>query len=159
TIFTMKTLRFICCLALAAFAFQLNAQSANIQTVQNNYAAFGQGNIPAILASLTDDCTWMQSGNPSIIPFAGTFRGKEEIGNKFFGVVPTAIQILAFEPRDFREADNVVICFVHIHGKGIATGKEYDSQVEMHWTFNAQGLVTGFQSLGDTSTLEAALTK
>lgn len=155
----MKTFRIFSMLVAFVAASQLSAQSANIKTVQMNYAAFGQGNIPAILATLTDDCTWTHPGNPAIVPFAGTFRGKADIGNKFFAMIPTAVEITVFEPRDFREEGNTVITPVYIKGKGLATGKEYDNLVEMRWTFDAAGKVTAYQAIVDPSALEMALTK
>ena len=146
-------------LALAATSFQLSAQSANVQTVMSNYAAFGKGDIPAILATLAPHCTWYHVGNPAIVPFAGTFSGPEEIGNKFFGAIPGAVQILSFEPSLRAEEGNTVITSVNIRGKSVATGKEYENTVEMRWTFDAAGKVVDYKNIFNPAALEAALTK
>jgi ketosteroid isomerase-like protein len=52
----------------------------NAQTAQEGYAAFGRGDVPAILELLTDDIEWIEPGPPDVIPAAGTYRGKEEVG-------------------------------------------------------------------------------
>ena len=44
-------------------------------TVQELYAAFGRGDIPAILAKLADDVVWESEG-PAIVSFSGIRHGK-----------------------------------------------------------------------------------
>ncbi|OWY21766.1 nuclear transport factor 2 family protein [Sphingobacteriales bacterium UPWRP_1] len=134
------------------------AQSKNAQTVMNNYAAFGKGDIAAILATLAPDCEWTHPGNPAIVPFAGTFRGADEIGKEFFGAIPSAIQITEFSPSLAGEDGNTVITSVFIKGKAVSTGKEYENTAEMRWTFNSAGMVTKYNVIVDTAALEAALT-
>jgi hypothetical protein len=51
----------------------------NVKTVQEGYAAFGRGDVPAILELLTDDIEWIEPGPPDVIPVAGTYRGKDEV--------------------------------------------------------------------------------
>jgi uncharacterized protein len=153
----MKSTLFSLALLLSAACAQ--AQSANVQTVMGNYAAFGKGDIPAILATLAPNCSWYHAGNPAIVPFAGTFNSPAEIGSKFFAAIPGAVEILTFEPSLKAEEGSTVITTVHIKGKGVATGKEYENTVEMRWTFDASGKVTGYKNIFDPAALEAALTK
>jgi hypothetical protein len=146
---------------ISLFASRGGAQapSPHAQTVQSNYAAFGKGDIPSILSSLTDDCSWTQNGNPAIIPFAGTFRGKQDIATKFFSVIPTQLKFDVFEPRSYTETPNKVVYSVFMKGQGALTGKPFENIVQMEWTFNDEGKITSFITSGDTSALEAALTK
>lgn len=134
------------------------SQSKNAKTVMDNYAAFGRGDIPAILATFAPDCVWIHPGNPDIIPFAGTFRGAEEIKEKFFGVIPTVVQLIEFVPSIVGEEGNTVIASIHIKGKVLTTGKAYESIGEMRWTLNDAGLVTEHKAIVDVSSLEAAFT-
>ncbi|CAA9460095.1 MAG: hypothetical protein AVDCRST_MAG14-2279, partial [uncultured Rubrobacteraceae bacterium] len=53
---------------------QLGART-NVEVVQETYEAVGRGDIPALLDVLTDDVEWTFQG-PSVIPFAGTRRGR-----------------------------------------------------------------------------------
>ena len=48
-----------------------------VSTVQEIYSAFGQGDVPAILARLADDVVWETEG-PAIISFTGTRHGIAE---------------------------------------------------------------------------------
>ena len=54
------------------------SDQTNVAVLQQGYEAFGHGDIPAVLELLTDDVEWTMQG-PSVIPFAGTFRGREGI--------------------------------------------------------------------------------
>ena len=47
---------------------------SNLETVQHIYEAFGKGDIPGILANLSEEALWEHHGNPQVIPFAGTFN-------------------------------------------------------------------------------------
>lgn len=137
----------------------LQAQSSNVQTVMNNYAAFSKGDIPAIISTLAPDCSWYHVGNPSIVPFAGTFKGPEAIAAKFFTVIPTVLEVTAFEPAIVEEKGNVVVASVRIEGKSIATGKTFGATSEMRWTFDNAGKVVKYENTFDPAGLEAALTK
>ncbi|MEO6039864.1 MAG: nuclear transport factor 2 family protein, partial [Saprospiraceae bacterium] len=92
-------------IALAFFsATAAFGQSANLTTVMNNYAAFGKGDVPVIIASTSDDCTWTHPGDATV-PFAGTFIGHDGIG-QFFTAVGKSVAITTFEPTNFREDGN-----------------------------------------------------
>ena len=139
-----------------AHAIRVPSQSdRNMDVVHSDYAAFGKGDIPTILASLTEDCNWSHVGNPAVIPFAGTFIGKAEVG-RFFENVGKSIQITRFEPGNFRATGNTVACTVQIAGTIIATGKTYSNSVEQTFTFDAAGKVKTWSTTGDVSGLEAA---
>ena len=130
-------------------------QSANLTTVMNNYAAFGKGDIPAILASAAQNCTWTHPGNASV-PFAGVFKGPDGIG-QFFATMGKSVAITTFEPMNFRESGNQVMNDVHIMGTALATGQSYEATMLFTWTFDAEGKVSAWTAAGDTSTLEKAL--
>lgn len=142
-------------IALATTAF---SQSANMQTVMNNYAAFGKGDIPAIIASFADDCLWVHAGDPTVVPFAGTFKGKAGLG-QFFDAVGKSTQIVAFEPANFTEKGNMVMNTTHIVGKTLSTGKTADSIMNFTWTFDATGKVVKFEAAGNTAALEDSFKK
>ncbi len=143
----------------AAHAIRIPTQAdRNLDVVYSDYAAFGRGDIPTILASLTEDCTWSHVGNPAIIPFAGTYMGHAGVG-RFFENVGKSIQITQFEPGNFRATDNMVACTVRIGGTIFATGKTYSNSVEQTFTFDAAGKVKMWATTGDVSGLEAAFEK
>lgn len=142
-------------LALVLSAAYASAQSANMKTVMDNYARFGQGDIPGILATLADNVSWTHPGDPHVIAYAGTFDGPAGVG-QFFEKVGGTTQITVFQPSNFRENGNTVSNDVHIEGKIIATGKTYTSDVVMNWSFADNGMVIRWEAVGDVSSLETA---
>ncbi len=80
----------------------------NTAVVQQAYAAFGQGDIPAFLSLLTDDVEWSLPG-PSVIPWAGTRHGQEGV-TEFFSSIGETLEFERFEPREFvAQGDTVVV--------------------------------------------------
>ena len=76
--------------------------------VQNAYAAFGRGDIPALLDLLTPDVRWQFAGD-SKAPYTGTAKGHGQVAEWFQGVAQ-ADGIQAFEPREFLEGpDHVTV--------------------------------------------------
>ena len=81
---------------------------ANVDIVQRIYEAVGNGDIPALLDLLADDVEWTYQG-PSVIPFAGTRRGREGVA-EFFSLLGENLEFEEFEPRDFvAQGDTVVV--------------------------------------------------
>ncbi len=84
------------------------SEQTNVDVVQRNYEAVGRGDIPAVLDLLTDDVEWTMQG-PSEIPFTGTRRGREAVG-EFFSVLGENLEFEHFEPREFiAQGDTVVV--------------------------------------------------
>src|SRR4051794_27439494 len=80
----------------------------NVDVVQQAYAAFGRGDIPAVLSFLTDDVEWGLPG-PSLIPWAGTRHGHEGVA-EFFSLLGETLEFEQFEPREFvGQGDTVVV--------------------------------------------------
>jgi ketosteroid isomerase-like protein len=80
----------------------------NVDVVQQAYAAFGRGDIPALLSLLTDDVEWSLYG-PSVIPWAGTRHGHEGVA-EFFSLIGETLEFEQFEPREFvAQGDTVVV--------------------------------------------------
>ena len=68
----------------------------------------GRGDIPAYLDLLTDDVEWTLQG-PSVIPFAGTRRGREGVV-EFFSLLGETVEFQQFEPREFvAQGDTVAV--------------------------------------------------
>jgi ketosteroid isomerase-like protein len=53
---------------------------ANAQVVNNAYAAFGRGDIAAVLDLVSDDVEW---SSPRTLPHGGEYHGKTEVGGFF----------------------------------------------------------------------------
>src|SRR5438309_12030802 len=78
---------------------EIMAEQENTEIVKGIYEAFGRGDIPTILNSLADNIEWIVSGHEDGIPYAGTYRGREGVG-QFFSVLGDNIEYSVFEPRE-----------------------------------------------------------
>ena len=84
------------------------SDSTNVDVIRRFYGAFGRGDIPAALDLLADDVEWIFRA-PSVIPFAGSRRGREGVA-EFFSLVGETLEFQQFEPREFvAQGDTVVV--------------------------------------------------
>ena len=87
---------------------QTDREQMNLDVVQRGYEALGRGDIAAVLDLMTDDVEWTLQG-PSVIPFAGTRRGREAVG-EFYSALGENLEFQQFEPREFvAQGDTVVV--------------------------------------------------
>jgi uncharacterized protein len=129
--------------------------SNNLETVQQIYAYFGQGNVPGILSKMSDDASITHGADPKIAPFGGTFKGKDALVN-FFTALGTNTQTTNFVPSNFRVEGNQVINQVIHDGIARSTNKPYHVEVSFVWTFNEKGEAIDCTNIGDFSSMNAA---
>ena len=77
-----------------------------VAVVQTAYAAFGRGDIPAIVDLIADEIELKFCGSKGL-PYTGTFRSKDELA-KWFASISEVEEFLAFEPREFISAGEKV---------------------------------------------------
>ena len=126
----------------------------NVKIVQDIYAAFGQGNIPAILNAFADDVQHYEppAGHP---PFRGTYRGREEVGALFQGM-HEAVEVEQFEPREFFAEGDAVAAVGYYRFRAKATGRTYETDWVMVWRFK-NGKVMEWKTYKDSAAEAAAL--
>lgn len=129
------------------------SEQANIQTVQQMYADFGQGNIPAILAQLNPDVTWVNAG-PESVPYARQRRGVDAV-QSFFAALGANVEMQSFEPKEFFASGDRVVVLGAWSGRAKPTGRSFVSEWAMAWTVRG-GKVTSFRSYEDTHVMVAA---
>jgi hypothetical protein len=129
------------------------SNQTNTQIVQQIYADFGQGNIPAILDRLVDDVVWIQPGAPDI-PWAGTQTSKDQVLG-FFQKLAESANIEQFEPRQFISEGDTVVAIGGWKGKSQNKGKPFASDWIMTWTF-AGDKVKHYQAAYDTNNVAKA---
>lgn len=127
----------------------------NVDIVQRIYEAVGNGDIPTLLDQLADDVEWTYQG-PSVIPFAGTRRGREGVA-EFFSLLGENLEFEAFEPREFvAQGDTVVVVGYErnlIKPAGRTFEQEWahvftlrDGKIIKHWSFeDTAAYVTAFE--------------
>jgi len=121
----------------------------NLTIAQGIYAAFGQGNIPAILDVFADDVELHEppGGEP---PFSGVYYGRDGAGT-FFQRMIEAVDVLAMEPQEYVAQGETVVVLGHYRFRAKATGITYDTDWAMVWRFRA-GKIVRFQINYDTAT-------
>lgn len=144
-------------LAVPAFAAALatSALAGNLETVQGIYAAFGKGDVPAILDQLADDVTWDQGHDGEANPFLAPRAGKAGVG-EFFAALQ-GLEFRKFAVLNMLEGPNQIAVLVDLDLVVKATGKPFVEQ-EIHlWTFGADGKVASFRHFVDTLEYAAAV--
>ena len=134
---------------------KMNVEVAqNVDVVQQGYEAFGRGDIPAVLELLTDDVEWTEQG-PSVIPFAGTFRGREGIA-EFFTLLDETLEFEQFEPRKFVGQGDTVVVLGYERDVVKETGRGFKEEWAHVYTLRDGKIATGL-FVEDTAGLVDAL--
>lgn len=128
-------------------------EPSNVQIVQEMYAAFGRGDIQSVLDHLTEDVTWA-SPESAQVPFAGTFRGREQVA-RFFDLLGSELEIEQFEPREFIAQGDKVVVLGYSRARVRSTGREVAGEWAMVFTLQ-DGKVARFYEYTDTAAAEAA---
>lgn len=127
----------------------------NVATVQAIYAAFGAGDIAAILAHLDEDVAWEHDWGAGTLELYRPRRGRAEVPG-FFAALQ-AVEITRFEPVNFLAGGDQVAVPIRLEARVRANGRHV-RDYEMHlWTFGAGGRVVAFRHLADTWQWAAAL--
>jgi ketosteroid isomerase-like protein len=120
----------------------------NVDVVQRTYEAVGRGDIPALLNLLTDDVEWTFQG-PSVIPFAGTRRGREEVA-EFFSSVGETLEFEQFEPREFVGQGDTVVVLGFERNLIKPTGRTFEQEWAHVYTLR-DGKIAKFRAFEDTA--------
>ena len=127
---------------------------SNIQTIQEMYAAFGRGDVPAILGKLAEDVSWDADETPGV-PWLKERVGRANVAGFFESMAP--LQYDAFEPHTFFEDGNKVFVLLRIDVTVKKSGEKYHFENEGHlFEFNAAGQVARLQHVTDTAKWQAA---
>jgi ketosteroid isomerase-like protein len=130
-------------------------EAENTKLVKDAYAAFQRGDIPAVLATLSDDVEWHAViGTEGIVPTSGVRRGRAGV-TEFFKQLANSTTFEAFEPREFIAQGDQVAVVGRYKGKATTTGKAYDSEWVMVFTIR-NGKVVRFREFADSRQLAAA---
>jgi ketosteroid isomerase-like protein len=123
------------------------SEQDNIRIVQDGYAAFGRGDLDALLASFDPDIDWTTPGAGEL-PFAGRRRGKASVA-AFFQQLTGMLEFADFTPVDFLAKGDIVVVIGRSR-EGLK-GKEPVPFDWVHLFEIHNGLVTRFQEYGDVT--------
>lgn len=129
-------------------------EAQNTKIVQEAYAAFGRGDVQALLGYFDEHILWKPVyGAARHVPTAGERQGKASVG-EFFKIVSEQVNFLRFEPTEFVAQGDKVVALGHYVGKA-PTGRAFDSDFVMVFTLS-DGKVIQFQEFSDSAAINAA---
>jgi uncharacterized protein len=128
-------------------------EQENIQLVQSAYRAASQGDMSALTSLLTTDIVWCLP-QMSGVPFAGEWRGREEV-EKFFATVAQSQELVEFQPEQFIAQDDTVVVLGYFTMRVRATDRISRSQWAHIWTLTNHQ-VSQFREYVDTAAVVAA---
>jgi ketosteroid isomerase-like protein len=124
----------------------------NAATVADVYAAFGRGDVPAILDRLADDVSWDDWSDNfaqrAEVPHLVARQGPAEVA-RFFAVLGSAT-VLDFAVLDLIGSDRQVVAEVRASFALPGGGRFVDEELHL-WTFDDAGRVTRFRHYCDTA--------
>lgn len=129
--------------------------SDNVRFVQDLYAAFGRGDVAAVLAGCAEGVEWASNADPSYAPWGGRRVGHEG-ATAFLVALGDNLDIEIFEPQNFYDAGSAVI----VTGRTIARARRSGRPLASDWAhvFDLDGgKVTRFREFYDTQGIAAAM--
>ena len=126
----------------------------NISLVQNMYAAFGRGDIDALLTMATPDIEWNSGGVKRQYPAFGTHKGPAGV-KEFFRTVAETVEFSEFSPREFYGDRDKVFVLGFYAGTIKRNGHKVATEWLMVFTLR-DGKVAKFREFTDTYAVEEA---
>jgi ketosteroid isomerase-like protein len=130
------------------------SEQDNTRIIQEAFGAFGRGDLPGLLAMLTEDVTW-DHPQPGAIPWAGARRGRDQVA-EYFRLLGGTGDVLAFEPRQFVAQGDTVVVLGSERIRVRATEREYAVEWVLAFTLR-DGKIASFREYTDTAAIIAAL--
>jgi hypothetical protein len=125
----------------------------NKRVVQSIFEAFGRGDVPGVLANLSEGVAWKAPG-PSHVPYFGDRRGHSGAA-EFFTQLGTNVDFEHFEPGAFVAEGDRVVVLGRERGRVRGTGKTFDNDWALVFTVEG-GKVTDFQIYENTAAIAEA---
>jgi uncharacterized protein len=110
----------------------------SLEVVTRVYAAFAEGDVPAVVGAFADDIEWHEAEG---MPYGGIYRGGEAVAQNVFGPISEGVE-------GFAVGDTVAVV-VGYTGTGNVTGKPLDLPVVHVWDIE-DGKAVRFRQFADT---------
>ena len=128
----------------------------NVRFMKNLYDAFGRGEIPAVLGSMSPDIRWHQAeGNPYMLS-GEAWVGPDAVLNNLFMKLGGEWDGFTVHPNTFHGAPDSVVVEGRYTGTYKPTGNAIDAQFCHVWDIK-DGKITRFQQYIDTAQMQNAM--
>jgi ketosteroid isomerase-like protein len=121
------------------------------------YAAFGRGDVDAVLAELADGVEWIsvsETPNP-VVPWYGRYQGKGEVP-RFFKEIGSNVDVTEFNLLSVTASDTDVMVAIRWGFTVRATGKNVVLPMQHWWSFDGDGKVVFVRTAEDSEQTAAA---
>ena len=125
-----------------------------IEAVQRLYAAYGRGDVDAVLAELADDVDWAAEAASTSVPWYGAYRGKSDVP-RFFKEIGSNVDVTEFALVGCTSNETDVVATIHWSYTVHATGKTAAMYMQHWWRF-ADGKIVFFRGSEDSEQSAAA---
>ena len=132
----------------------MNEQNKSL--VNQAYSNFQSGNMPGLLALMSDDIVWTLPEMVGV-PFAGKRSGKDAVG-EFFALLAASQEAINFNPRELIADGDRVVALGSYEWKVLANGRDFKGDFAHAWGIR-DGKVASFNEYTDTAACTAAYAK
>lgn len=126
----------------------------NKSLVQELYAGFAAGDVPAVLGTMATDIEWTEAEG---YPYAGTYVGHDAVVQNVFAKLATEWEGYKAEPNTLVAEGETVVALGHYSGRYNQTGKSFRTPFVHVWTVR-DGKLANFVQHTDTVVVQRALT-
>jgi ketosteroid isomerase-like protein len=126
----------------------------NVDAVQRLYAAYGRGDVDAVLAEVADDVDWAAEAASNSVPWYGSHLGQAGVA-RFFAEIATNVDVSEFDIISLTSNDTDVVAVVHWTYTVKSTGRSASMYMQHWWRF-ADGKIVFFRGSEDTEQSAAA---
>jgi ketosteroid isomerase-like protein len=132
----------------------IDSAQAHLDSVGRLYAAYGRGDIDAVLDEVADDVDWAAEAASTTLPWYGPHIGKAGV-RRFFEELVSNLDISDFEIVGMTSNATDVVSTVHWTFTVKATGKSATMYMQHWWRF-ADGRIFFFRGSEDSEQSVAA---
>lgn len=120
---------------------------SNVDAVKGVYAAFAQGDVPAVLGAMDDKIEWREPD--SLAPIFVDQVGPQAVAENVFAQVLSLTTDFAVNPEEYIDGGDVVVVLGRYSGKGAKTDAALDARMAHVWHFRG-GKAVRFETITDT---------
>jgi ketosteroid isomerase-like protein len=129
---------------------------SQVSLVQDAYAAFGRGDVAAVLGAFDAKIEWRQAeGNP-YQPSGTAWIGPDAVVQNLFMKLGGDWDAFTVHPKSFHDAGATVVVEGRYTGTHKVTGRALDAQFCHVWRIRA-GKLASFQQFVDTAQLQKVM--
>ncbi|MEU7815287.1 nuclear transport factor 2 family protein [Pseudonocardia sp. NPDC049154] len=122
-------------------------EGAAVRAVRTMYEAFARGDLPAVLALLDPEITWIE---PDGLAVAGTYTGRDAVVEEVFSYSAQNWDPFRVVPDEFLAVgDDVVVALGWYDATHRSTGKSFSARFA-HVIRLRDGVVTSMEAIADT---------